>query len=240
MLCYYFKILPNVANYVRLYRSKKSKYSVLRLENYENLKNCLVGPDSTQVQYPIVRDYEEYVRRATSERTHYTHVCRLVRESIPPDFILGPHPACGYEENSHYSFDFAQQVHFPSDPLQTGPIYFKCTRKCGIFDVACEAFPKQVNFMLDESITTGKGANCVVSMLHYLFETYGVGECDVHRHADNCDGQNKNLRMMQYVMWRVLTGRHKTITMSSLLTGHTKFSCGLTIIQCECGPIVRH
>ena len=31
--------------------------------------------------------------------------------------------------------------------------------------------------------------------------------------------------MMQYLMWRVLTGRHKTITLSFLLTGHTKFSC---------------
>ena len=24
----------------------------------------------------------------------------------------------------HYSMDFAQQVHFPSNPLQPGPIYF--------------------------------------------------------------------------------------------------------------------
>ena len=67
---------------------------------------------------------------------------------------MGPHPACSYEGQSHYSIDFAQRVHFPSDPLQTGPIYFKCTRKSGLLGVACEAFPKQVNFMLDESIHT--------------------------------------------------------------------------------------
>ena len=29
---------------------------------------------------------------------------------------------------------------------------------------------------------------------------------------------------MQYMMWRVLTGRHKKITLSFLLDGHTKFS----------------
>lgn len=123
------------------------------------------------------------------------------------------------------SFDFAQQVHFPSNPLQPGPVYFKCPRKCGLFGVACEAFPKQVNFLLDESCQTGKGANCVVSMLHYFFENYGLGETHVHLHADNCSGQNKNSCMIWYLMWRVLTGRHKHITLSFLLTGHTKFSC---------------
>ena len=79
--------------------------------------------------------------------------------------------------------------------------------------------------MLDESINIGKGANCVVSMLHYFFEKYGVGKCDVHLRADNCSGQNKNSCMVRYLMWRVLTGRHKNITLSFLLTGHTKFSC---------------
>ena len=96
------------------------------------------------------------MQRATSEWTHYTDVCKLVKESMPTDLILGPHPACSYEGKSHYSFNFADQVYFPSDLLQPGPIYFKFTRKCRLFGVACEAFPKQVNFMLDESINTGK------------------------------------------------------------------------------------
>ena len=30
--------------------------------------------------------------------------------------------------------------------------------------------------------------------------------------------------MMQYLLWRVLTGRHKKITLSFLLAGHTKFA----------------
>ena len=73
--------------------------------------------------------------------------------------------------------------------------------------------------------TAGKGANVAVSMLHYFFENYGIGECHVKLHADNYSGQNKNSCMMWYMMWRVLTGRHMTITLSFLLTGHTKFSC---------------
>ena len=33
----------------------------------------------------------------------------------------------------HYSFDYAQQVHFPNDPQQPGPAYFLSARKCQIF-----------------------------------------------------------------------------------------------------------
>jgi len=32
----------------------------------------------------------------------------------------------------HYSFDFAQQVHYPHNPLQPGPIYIKTPRKCAV------------------------------------------------------------------------------------------------------------
>ena len=38
------------------------------------------------------------------------------------------------------------QVHYPSDPLQPGPVYFLTPRKCAIFGVACEGLPRQVIF----------------------------------------------------------------------------------------------
>ena len=125
----------------------------------------------------------------------------------------------------HYSFDFTQQIFFPSYPLQPGPIYFKTPKKCAVFGVCCEPLSCQINYLLDEACDVGKGANCVVSLLHHFFENYGLGEEQVHLHADNCSGQNKNSCMMMYLMWRVLTGRHKRITLSFMLTGHTKFSC---------------
>ena len=37
-----------------------------------------------------------------------------------------------------YSFDYAQQVHFPNNPQQPGPAYFVTARKCQIFGVVCE------------------------------------------------------------------------------------------------------
>ena len=124
----------------------------------------------------------------------------------------------------HYSFDFAQQVHYPSNPLQPGPIYFLTPRKAALFGICCEAIPRQVNFIIDEASDVGKGANTVVSMLDYFFNHHGLGETTVTLHADNCTGQNKNNTMMQYLMWRVLTGQHHSITISFMIVGHTKFA----------------
>ena len=139
-----------------------------------------------------VRDYEDHLRRVTKERSCSTEVYKVVKGELPHDFTLGQHAARSFAGKCHYSFDFAQQVHYPSDPLQSGPIYFKCPQKCSLFGVACEAFPRQVNFLLDKSVHTGKEANTVVSMLHYFFDHYGVGKCDVHLRADNFSGQKNN------------------------------------------------
>ena len=51
-----------------------------------------------------------------------------------------------------------------------------------------------------------------------------MGESHVHLHADNCVGQNKNNTMLHYLIWRVMVGLHKHITLSFLIVGHTKFS----------------
>ena len=106
--------------------------------------------------------------------------------------------------NVHYSFDYAQQVHFPADPLQPGPIYFLTPRKCSVFGVHCEAVPRQVNFLTDEAGECGKGANNVISRLHYFFDTHGLGEKTVFLHADKYCGQNKNNAMIHYLLWQAI------------------------------------
>ena len=86
----------------------------------------------------------------------------------------------------HYSFDYAQQVHIPSNPMQPGPIYFKTPRKCGIFGMICEAIPRQVNYLIDEASNVGKGANSTISYVHHYFENHWLGETHAHLHTDNC------------------------------------------------------
>ena len=181
-----------------------------------------------------LRRAEEHLRLVQVERSYYKTKCDECRESIRSFFTTDgefrpPPLSSNITPNSnnikaHYSFDYAQQIHFPSDPLQPGPIYFLTPRKCTVFGVHCEAIPRQVNFLTDEAGECEKGANNVVSRLHYYLESHGFGEKFAFLHADNCTGQNKNNCMIQYLAWRALTKRHSSITLSFLIVGHTKLS----------------
>ena len=57
-----------------------------------------------------------------------------------------------------------------------------------------------MNYLIDEASNTGKGANTVASMLHHFFANHSLGESEVHLHADNCVGQNKNNTIIQVRM----------------------------------------
>ena len=83
-----------------------------------------------------LKEYEDHLRIATSERDVYREACRESRRLKE----LGLPPAM-----AHYSFDFAQQFHYPSDPFQPGPVYFLTPRKCALFGICCEAIPEQVS-----------------------------------------------------------------------------------------------
>lgn len=49
----------------------------------------------------------------------------------------------------HYSWDYAQQVHFPHHAQQVGPIYFKTPRNCNVFGVCSEGSGKYLFIDLD-------------------------------------------------------------------------------------------
>jgi hypothetical protein len=78
--------------------------------------------------------------------------------------------------------------------------------------------------LIDEACDTRKGANTIVSLLHHFLQVHGLGESEVHLHADNCVGQNKNNTMLQYLLWRTIVGLHAKINLSFLIVGHTKFA----------------
>ena len=75
----------------------------------------------------------------------------------------------------------------------------------------------QVNYLIDEAVNSGKGANSIISVLHHYLEHHSPGESELTLHADNCSGQNKSRYMMQYLAWRVLVGLNDSITVSSLI-----------------------
>ncbi|KAK7487250.1 hypothetical protein BaRGS_00021478 [Batillaria attramentaria] len=103
-------------------------------------------------------------------------------------------------------------------------MYFLTPRKCAIFGVCCEGLPKQVNFLVDESVNVSKGSIAVISYLHYYFEHFGMGEKRVQLHCDNCSGQNKNNFLIWYFIWRVVKGLHTEVNINFMPAGHTKFA----------------
>ena len=159
---------------------------------------------------------EEHLRVVQAERSLYNTMTADARATCRDQHLacLQPSTPCSRSMSMHYSFDYAQQVHLPSNPQQPGPIYFLIPRKCAIFGICCEGIPRQVNFLIDEAHLISKGANAVVSYLHYFFQNFGLGETDVHLHCDNCSGQNKNRIVLQYCAWRVAVGLHKSITLN--------------------------
>ena len=138
----------------------------------------------------MVQAQQQHLNCVQMEREVYRKVCleaetsfKTLENEIDLDI---PREACSVDMTMHYSFDFAQQIHIPSNPMQPGPIYFKTPRKCGIFGVMCEAVHKQVNYLIDEASDDGKGANTTISYVHHFFQNHGPGETHIHLHADNC------------------------------------------------------
>lgn len=123
-----------------------------------------------------------------------------------------------------YSWDFAQQLQYPFEDQQVGPIYFKTPRRAQLFGVCCEGSGRQANYLIDEADFLEKNANTVISLLDHFFLNHGLGEMSAYLTADNCVGQNKNNALIQYLMYRVLSDLHSKIEMSFLVVGHTKFS----------------
>ena len=87
----------------------------------------------------------------------------------------------------------------------------------------CGAVLRQVNYLIDEAAAVGKGANATISYIHHFFAHQGLGETDVHLHADNCAGQNKNSCFLWYLAWRIAIELHESIKYFFLIAGHTKF-----------------
>ena len=129
---------------------------------------------------------------------------------------------------AHYTFDFAEQLHLPHHSRQEGPLYFKVCRKVQLFGICCDINNVQINYLIDESETIGQsgykshGPISVISMLDHHFSNHSQKEHICHCHADNCVGQNKNRFRIRYLVWRVITGKHKQYLLLFMEVGHTR------------------
>ena len=102
-----------------------------------------------------------------------------------------------------------------------------------MFGVCNDCTNVQVNYLINEEEYPGKGADCVISLVHHYLENYGSGAYDVLLQGDNCVGQNRNNCTMQYPVWRTKTKRDLSVELSFMLTGHTKFYPDLFFLACS-------
>ena len=158
----------------------------------------------------VLRLQEAHLEHARAERAHYQDLCQQSRQVAHDLQELHVRNI-----TFHYSCDFAQ-VHFPS--LQPGPIYFKTPRICQIIGTHADGASKQVNYLVDECVSCGKGANVVISYLHHFVDNNRAGECHLQLNADNCGGQNKN----NFILW-YLACRVATVVVPGMESGH---GCG--------------
>ena len=194
-----------------------------------NRTAALLDEQKEAQQAKVYRDALAHLRLAQQERTFYRARTKIAKQHHAKLASKARKPRAQVKANSrhmaaHYSWDFAQQLHYPFENQQVGPIYFKTPRRAQLFGVCNEGVPRQVNYLIDEADFPGKNANTVISLLDHFFDHHGVGEKTAYLTADNCVAQNKNNAMIQYLMYRVLTGLHDRIELSFLVVGHTKFS----------------
>lgn len=114
----------------------------------------------------VVKAQEEHLHLTSGERDFYKTCCKESKDSLATHlrniYFRNEQETCSCDGTAHYSYDYAQQLHFPANPNQPGPIYFKTPRKYALFGVCCEGIPRQVNYLIDENICTGKGADATI------------------------------------------------------------------------------
>lgn len=184
--------------------------------------------DKEKEQAKIHKEALAHLKHVKKERLFYQANIKVAKEHykklVSNEATLKSNKPNSRNIMAHYSWDFAQQLQYPFEEQQVGPIFFKTPRKAQLFGICCEGIPRQYNYLIDEELSLEKNANMVISLLDHFFTNHSLGEKWVHLTADNCVGQNKNNALIQYLMYRVLIGLHDKIGLSFLVVGHTKFS----------------
>lgn len=225
----FLRIWQEEAPYI-VFNNPKSDLCI-QCENFKKQINqiaAILDEGKEEKQAKLYQEAIHHLNHAKKERLYYRAHAILANKNyqkiIGSGEIRTPYKANSVDGMQHYSWDFAQQFHYPFEDQQVGPIYFKTPRRAQLFGVCCEGIPKQINYLIDEADFLEKNANTVISLLDHFFENHALGEKSVYLTADNCVGQNKNNALIQYLMYRILMGLHSNIELSFLVVGHTKFS----------------
>lgn len=119
-----------------------------------DIKDQLRYCESFEPTQSLYRSYQEHYQDVQTARTVYHDEVNAAKQqwnslskekqeeilnnlSNPEKFQDQKH--CRLKIATHYSFDYAQQVHYPYSSQQKGKEYFMTPRKCQVFGVCAEA-----------------------------------------------------------------------------------------------------
>ncbi|KAI2645389.1 Sulfide:quinone oxidoreductase, mitochondrial [Labeo rohita] len=158
-----------------------------------------------------VAQQEKHLLTVQTERSLYNYMVTEAKKVCAENNIkdLSSNQPCSCNITMHYSFDYAQQVHLPSNSLQPGPIYFLVPRKYGLFGVRCGGLPRQVNFLVDEAHLISKGSNARQQYLYknirpFVDDPYKETVCPRPEVLPVDDSDNKSAGGMDFVVNLVL------------------------------------
>lgn len=123
------------------------------------------------------------------------------------------------------SFDYSENILLPHLVNEPGIFYFKSRRRSEVFGIVNEKMKKQMNYIIDEGFTIGKGPNSVISMIdYYLNQNIPTGSNLVF-YCDNCPGQNKNRDVIAYFTYLVkVAKKYSSIELYFMVSGHSRFT----------------
>ena len=180
----------------------------------------------------VLKSAEEHLRIVQVEWSFYKTSCDECKRTVnacftgedgvfkPPAPLDAPHSNLE-EIEVHYSFDYAQQVHYPLDPLQLGPIYFLAPGSVACLGCIVRQFLARSTSSVMRLGTAAKGqtpslANCTTSLPIMAWAKRRCSFTQITALA--------RTSMLHYLAWRVMAGLHTQITLSFLVVGHTKFA----------------
>ena len=166
------------------------------------LHDALNGDDKRKVQ----EEKELHLRQAQQFYTELSTSTQMAR---------------GNDNIASICFDFEQN--FPLPHIPTGEVFYLRQVWLYIFGIHDCGSNRGTMYCWPESIAR-KGSNEVVSCLDsYLNTLNGVERLNLF--SDSCDGQNKNLTMIQYLYSLVRNGRYQSIRHVFPIRGHSFLPC---------------
>ena len=129
----------------------------------------------------IHKEALEHLKRTKKERLFYKANAKIANEYYRKIGLKKVHQKSNKPNSkrimAHYSWDFAQQLHYPFEDQQVGPIFFKTPRRAQLFGICSEGIPRQHNYLIDEERFLGKNANTVISLLDHFFMNESPTSC---------------------------------------------------------------